>query len=99
MDGRTVGEATFEVPADLPLGYHRVRASSGRRGASAPLIVTPAFLDLARRTGLSVQVWTVNDPADMERLLDMGVDGLITDRADLLKDVLQRRGQWPPDPQ
>ena len=61
-------------------------------------IVTPAFLDLAHRTGLSVQVWTVNDPADMKRLLDMGVDGLITDRADLLKDVLQCRGQWPPGP-
>lgn len=75
---------------------HTVRLPGGHRLTLR--IVTPAFLDLAHRTGLSVQVWTVNDPADMKRLLDMGVDGLITDRADLLKDVLQCRGQWPPDP-
>jgi glycerophosphoryl diester phosphodiesterase len=36
----------------------------------------------------------VDEPAEMEELLDMGVDGLITDRTDLLKRVLTRRGQW-----
>ena len=46
VDGRLVGEATFEVPGDLPLGYHRLRAGSGRRSSSAPLIMTPAFLGL-----------------------------------------------------
>lgn len=62
-------------------------------------IVTRQFLDLAHREGLAVQVWTVNDPADMHRLLELGVDGLITDRADLLRDVLVAREQWPPDAQ
>ncbi|MEO8850723.1 MAG: glycerophosphodiester phosphodiesterase family protein, partial [Allobranchiibius sp.] len=41
-----------------------------------------------------LHVWTIDDPASMHRLLDMGVDGIMTDRADLLKGVLVDRGQW-----
>jgi glycerophosphoryl diester phosphodiesterase len=42
----------------------------------------------------------VNKPVEMAELLDLGVDGLITDRPDLLKDVLEERGLWhePPAP-
>lgn len=58
-------------------------------------IVTPRFLNRCHRAGLQVHVWTVNDPADMERLLELGVDGLVSDRADLLAGVLTRRGVWP----
>jgi glycerophosphoryl diester phosphodiesterase len=57
-------------------------------------LVDRAFLDNAHRRGIDVHVWTVNDPAQMMRLLDLGVDGIMTDRADLLRDVLTRRGQW-----
>ncbi|MDQ0029755.1 glycerophosphodiester phosphodiesterase family protein [Arthrobacter bambusae] len=57
-------------------------------------VVTPGFLRRAHRLGLQVHVWTVNDSAEMAMLLDMGVDGLVTDRADRLKSVLQARGQW-----
>ena len=44
--------------------------------------------------GLQVHYWTINDEAEMERLIDAGADGLITDELELLKSVLQRRGLW-----
>lgn len=58
-------------------------------------IVTPRFIRAAHRAGVAVQVWTVNDNAEMNRLLDLGVDGIMTDRPSLLREVLQTRGQWP----
>ena len=57
-------------------------------------VVTPGFIRRAHRHGLQVHVWTINEPAEMHRLLDLGVDGIVTDRADLLKAVLQERGTW-----
>lgn len=57
-------------------------------------ITTPAFVRAAHRRGMQVHVWTVDDPADITRLLDAGIDGIITDRPDILKDVLIERGQW-----
>ena len=63
-----------------------------RRG---PLrVVTPGLLDRAHAVGVPVHVWTVDDPVQMHELLDLGVDGLFTDRTDLLKAVLVERGQW-----
>ncbi|MFS0718336.1 glycerophosphodiester phosphodiesterase [Arthrobacter sp. 1P04PC] len=57
-------------------------------------VVTAGFVRRAHRHGLHVHVWTINEEAEMHRLLDLGVDGIVTDRADLLKAVLQDRGQW-----
>ncbi len=48
----------------------------------------------AHEMGIRVIVWTVDDPATMRTLLDAGVDGIITDRPDVLRDVLISRGQW-----
>jgi glycerophosphoryl diester phosphodiesterase len=54
-------------------------------------IVTPRFVRAAHANGVQVHVWTVDEEAEMERLLDMGVDGLMSDRPSLLKQVLARR--------
>ena len=58
------------------------------------LIVDRRFVAGAHRRGLPVHVWTIDDPGEMERLLDLGVDGIMTDRPSVLKEVLVRRGQW-----
>ncbi|WP_243074716.1 glycerophosphodiester phosphodiesterase family protein [Microbacterium sp. SS28] len=52
-------------------------------------IVTPRFIDYAHAAGVEVHVWTVNDPADMRRLVALGVDGIVTDRADLALATLR----------
>ena len=66
----------------VPVTHRRVR------------IVDRAFVDRAHGLGRQVHVWTVDEPAEMSRLLDLGVDGLMTDRTDVLKDVLVERGSW-----
>jgi glycerophosphoryl diester phosphodiesterase len=60
------------------------------RGGPVP-VVSNRFVAAAHRAGKQVHVWTVNDPATMHRLLDMGVDGIVTDRPDLLNDVVGER--------
>ena len=58
--------------------------------------LSPALVAEAHGLGLSVIPWTANDPVDMARLVDMGVDGLISDRPDLLRDVLAKKGRALP---
>lgn len=57
-------------------------------------IVDQRYVDRAHALDRQVHVWTIDDRAEMEHLLDLGVDGIITDRTDVLKDVLEMRGQW-----
>jgi glycerophosphoryl diester phosphodiesterase len=52
------------------------------------------FVIAAHRAGLPVHVWTVDDESEMELLLDLGVDGIMTDRPLVLKRVLESRGMW-----
>ena len=57
-------------------------------------VVDRRLVTLAQRAGLQVHVWTVNRIEDMKLYLDIGVDGIITDRPDLLKQLLVQRGDW-----
>jgi glycerophosphoryl diester phosphodiesterase len=72
----------LQVPHRLP---HRLGGAT---------VVTEGFVQRAHAGGRPVHVWTVDDPAEMHHLLDLGVDGLMTDRTDVLRDVLVTRGQW-----
>ena len=84
VEGSRIGEATFAVPADLPLGYHRLRARSGDTEASAHLIVTPAWLglpeqaDRRRQWGFATQLYSVRSGGswglgDLTDLTDLAV--------------------------
>ncbi len=67
----------------------------GIRCAQIPArIATPSFLGLLRRAGLQIHVWTVNDPGLMRQLLDLAVDGIMTDETVALRDVLTERAEW-----
>jgi glycerophosphoryl diester phosphodiesterase len=58
-------------------------------------LVTPRLVELAHQHGVRVHVWTIDDADEMRRLLDLGVDGIMTDRIDTLRDVMVERGSWP----
>ena len=68
-----------------------IKAAGGPIWAPNQTYLTPALLAEARSLGLVVIPWTVNDPNMMRKLLDMGVDGIISDRPDLLLDELGKR--------
>jgi glycerophosphoryl diester phosphodiesterase len=75
-----------------------VRAAGGKVWSPLYEDVTASSIAEAHGLGLPVIVWTVNDPNDMSRLIDMGVDGIISDRPDLLRTVAGRRGIPLPHP-
>jgi glycerophosphoryl diester phosphodiesterase len=60
-----------------------------------PLTITDSkFVEAAHESGLHVHVWTIDDPQEMNHLFDLGVDGIMTDRPSVLKDVMIERGSW-----
>jgi glycerophosphoryl diester phosphodiesterase len=70
---------------------------SGVRCVQVPAsMATPSFIARSHALGLQVHAWTVNDQPAMQRLLDLGVDGIMTDETVALREVLAARGQWHP---
>mgnify|MGYP000884499468 FL=1 len=109
FDDRRSQRIRAAVGADLltNLGTRRVAALrfTGRFPASGgaaqvPVrvgkltVVTPRFIAAAHTRGIHVHVWTIDEPDEMHRLLDLGVDGIMTDRPTVLKQVLVERGSW-----
>ncbi|WP_241986847.1 glycerophosphodiester phosphodiesterase family protein [Cryobacterium fucosi] len=85
------------LAAEFGFGGQVRRAVSGLSAIQVPetvrslRILTPRFVRAMHTVGVEVHVWTVNDPAAMRRLLEAGVDGLITDRCDLAVGVIAGR--------
>ena len=73
---------------------------TGTRIAQVPIrnrgvtILNERFVRSCRRQGVPVHAWTIDDPDEMHRLLDLGVDGIMTDDPDALKAVFVERGIW-----
>ena len=57
-------------------------------------LVDRRFVDRCHALGLQVHVWTIDDPDEVHELLDLGVDGIMTDRPAVLRDVLRSGGAW-----
>ncbi len=76
----------YLTPGRVPYQAFQVPETSG-----STRVVSPRFVKLAHKAGLVVQVWTVDEPDDMRRLLEWGVDGIISDRPDIAARVV---GEW-----
>jgi len=70
----------------------RIRSAGGTIWSPSFRTLSPERLQRARALGLKVVVWTVNDPDVIARMLDAGVDGIISDRPDLVRTEMERRG-------
>ncbi len=97
----TAGVVRFLVGARAGLRGRALRALVGADALQVPQaqhgvrVVTRRLVAAAHSAGLAVHVWTVDDPAEVRRLLDLGVDGIVTDDAVALRAVLTERGAWP----
>ncbi len=89
----TFGPRRFSRVLHSPADVFQVPTTTVIRGRTVP-IVTRKFVDAAHAVGKQVHVWTIDERDEMHRLLDLGVDGLVSDRIDVLRAVLEERGQW-----
>ncbi|MFE2647983.1 glycerophosphodiester phosphodiesterase [Streptomyces nigra] len=82
---------SWGVPAALRRSAVAAQVPEAQSGVQ---VVDHRFVRTAHARGLQVHVWTVNDPERMHRLLDLGVDGIMTDHIDTLRKVMEDRGVW-----
>ncbi|MET7883495.1 glycerophosphodiester phosphodiesterase [Streptomyces avermitilis] len=82
---------SWGIPATL---RRSAIAAQVPRSQSGVPVADHRFVRAAHARGLQVHVWTVNDPHQMHQLLDLGVDGIMTDHIDTLRKVLEDRGTW-----
>ena len=82
----------------VPHGYEVIKAAGGDTWSCYWGNLTQANVKEAQQLGLKVLAWTVNDARRMGQLMDMGVDGIVTDRPDLLRQEMQRHGLAVPAP-
>ncbi|MFJ8694639.1 glycerophosphodiester phosphodiesterase family protein [Streptomyces roseolilacinus] len=82
---------SYGIPAALRAGAVAAQVPETQGGVR---VVDRRFVREAHARGLQVHVWTVNDPARMDSLLDLGVDGIMTDHLETLRTVLTGRGAW-----
>jgi glycerophosphoryl diester phosphodiesterase len=89
------GVAQLELASKgLPSGRLQAQCAQVPVSVGRVTLVNDRFVAAAHRRSLQVHVWTIDDPDEMHRLLDLGVDGIMTDRPSVLRDVLVARGQW-----
>jgi glycerophosphoryl diester phosphodiesterase len=82
---------SYGIPAALRRSAVAAQVPESQSGIP---VVDHRFVRAAHARGLQVHVWTVNEPQRMHRLLDLGVDGIMTDHIDTLRKVLEDRGTW-----
>lgn len=80
--------------AGLPTPAFRGQVAQVPRRFGPVTVVDAGLLRTAHARGVEVHVWTIDDPAEMRELLDLGVDGLMSDRPDLLRDLLAAGDRW-----
>lgn len=88
---QVVSAAKFGLTAQVRRSMTGIHAVQVPESVKFLRIVTPRFVRLMHATGVEVHVWTVNEESAMNRLLDMGIDGIMTDRCDVALGVLARR--------
>ncbi|MEV5313443.1 MULTISPECIES: glycerophosphodiester phosphodiesterase [unclassified Streptomyces] len=82
---------SWGVPATLRRSAVAAQVPETQSGIQ---VVDHRFVRTAHALGLQVHVWTINEPERMHRLLDLGVDGIMTDHIDTLREVMTDRGVW-----
>jgi glycerophosphoryl diester phosphodiesterase len=94
---RAVARLRAASLAGLPFRPHPSAVAAQVPVRHGPIrVVDRRLLACAHHAGLQVHVWTIDEPDEMRRLLDLGVDGIMSDRIETLRDVFAQRGLWPP---